>query len=87
MDFKQTCSAPGGMRLNPDASGTRTDMPVPTAALQLTQSNLDLYSSPILIIYDLHRPPDESSASGISDRGFPPSYEEAIDRNGIVLRL
>lgn len=87
MDFKPASLTPEGMPLNSNSDPHNVPAAVlvgvdPNASTQMTQLTHN-NSIPPPLYYNINLPPDQPSTSGISDRGAPPSYEEAIDPNGI----
>ncbi|OXU31593.1 hypothetical protein TSAR_010255 [Trichomalopsis sarcophagae] len=85
MDFKQASPTPEGMSLNSNSDPYNVPPAVsvgvdPNATAQMTQLTLN-NSTPPPLYHNINLPPDQPSISGISDRGAPPSYEEALDPN------
>lgn len=75
---------PEGMPLNPEPHDDPPDFPADVAegaTSQITQITVNI-SAPPPLHFNFNLPLYHSTISGISDRGAPPSYEEAINPNG-----
>ena len=55
-------------------------------ATQISEITSNSFTPPPLY-YNIHLSHNQPSVSGVSDRGAPPSYEEAIDPNGLYFHL
>lgn len=73
---------PEGMPLNPEPHNEPPDFTAEGATSQITQITVNI-SAPPPLHFNINLPFYQPSISGISDRGAPPSYEEAINPNGM----
>lgn len=72
---------PEGMPLNPEPYDEPPDFSSERTS-QITQITVNI-STPPPLHFNLNLPLYQPTLTGISDRGAPPSYEEAINPNGI----